>query len=630
MVENTKNLEKFIEETKVKPSFDRSEILKEELRKALHTRYLEVTSKNEKGFALYLFNKFKWLGFATSTFLIALFTIAITTPTLNNKKEDTKFGAEIAFLEGDLEVKKGEDWVIADIDTRVSEGSAFRMNGEGRAVINIDDGSSVRFMDDSSVTFLSLDPDDIVIQNDQGEVYTRVVKADRGFSVKVDTFTFKSLGTAYKTVNKKDKVGVEVYHSKVDVVNDGTEKQLVRVTEGNKFYVVDTAEPNNVNQVVELDKEVIAKDEFVQWNKSQDKKEFKNELGVLADEESTKEVDEKENSEKQNTDNVIVAENNNSGEKETTPIDKNNTSTTINSNKKSFTDYKGGVNKNIISLSWTLNNTGINQKVIVRQKDTQNLNQGEFFTIEKGKSNYEFQANYGETYYLTLCNYSEALGSCMEVSNTLAFVVPFKPSITLSVSETGYGEYIFNWETVNIINYQGLMLVRSDYEGDVYGSATSSSGLINKETKSYKLNSKEDKIIFFKLCKFDGSICDTYSNEVKITSPEPKVDSINISLDESGSTLNINIIGQAEDGLIFLTSSANGVVYPPRDNNDSFILLGTTNSIKVASLPLIKGSNKYFIRVCENINSAAPKCGVYSNEVVLNIKEEAVPAPTGE
>jgi len=39
-------------------------------------------------------------------------------------------------------------------------------------------------------------------------VYARVVKAERSFTVAVDEVKYKSLGTAYKTINKETQKGV--------------------------------------------------------------------------------------------------------------------------------------------------------------------------------------------------------------------------------------------------------------------------------------------------------------------------------------------------------------------------------------------------------------------------------------
>lgn len=97
-----------------------------------------------------------------------------------------KYGAEVSLVSGNIEVSKTEGiWTEIKSGDNVEQGDIVRVNGDGRAIITLDDGSAVRLADDSKITLTSLNPSNIIITNEAGEVYTRVVKADRTFIVKV-------------------------------------------------------------------------------------------------------------------------------------------------------------------------------------------------------------------------------------------------------------------------------------------------------------------------------------------------------------------------------------------------------------------------------------------------------------
>lgn len=98
----------------------------------------------------------------------------------------TKYGAEVSLVNGNVEVSKIDGvWQELKTSDNVEQGSIVRVNGDGKAIITLDDGSAIRLGKDSRVKLTSLDPNSIEIANEAGEIYTRVVKADRSFVVKV-------------------------------------------------------------------------------------------------------------------------------------------------------------------------------------------------------------------------------------------------------------------------------------------------------------------------------------------------------------------------------------------------------------------------------------------------------------
>lgn len=195
-------------------------------------------------------------------------------------ERSSELGAVISYTEGAVELKQsGSDWTRAEGGTVLREGDSVEVIGEGRAIIQLDDGSMLRLNEDSAITLTSLDPSHVVVSNDKGEVYSRVVKADRVFQVLADDATYESLGTAYSTVNKDKQKGVKVYHSKVKVV-DGDDETVV--DQGKKFFLVYKDNPELEKALADITEEEIKVDVFIAWNKSEDEKDFDDELGVLS------------------------------------------------------------------------------------------------------------------------------------------------------------------------------------------------------------------------------------------------------------------------------------------------------------------------------------------------------------
>jgi ferric-dicitrate binding protein FerR (iron transport regulator) len=71
------------------------------------------------------------------------------------------------------------DWQKASADTVLEQGYSLQVVGAGRSILNLDDGSSVRLNENTKITLTSLNPEHIIITNDKGEVYSRVMKAER-------------------------------------------------------------------------------------------------------------------------------------------------------------------------------------------------------------------------------------------------------------------------------------------------------------------------------------------------------------------------------------------------------------------------------------------------------------------
>lgn len=201
--------------------------------------------------------------------------------------EEHSLEALVSYSEGTVEYRnEGEGWYeVNSNDIMLDQGSQVRVLGEGKAVINFEDGSLIRLASDTQVRLNTLEEDHIQILNENGETYSRVIPDEgRIYEVVNEDSTYTALGTAFKTINTEDKQGVEVYHSKVTVEGVNTDGELL-VEQGNKYYIVDLDHPEVEGKVTEISIEDVKGDEFTVWNKAEDETyaEFKESMGVLFD-----------------------------------------------------------------------------------------------------------------------------------------------------------------------------------------------------------------------------------------------------------------------------------------------------------------------------------------------------------
>ena len=200
-------------------------------------------------------------------------------------------GAVITDLNGTVEYNVGEGWNEVEPGQDLQEGHQLRTLDDSRAVVSLDDGSAIRLDSDTVITVVSLTTADVTIQNETGQVYSRVTESDtRVYTVNVGEDEYQALGTAYKTVNDTEEKGVEVYHSKVKATD--SEKEEKEVGEGEAFFSK-SSDPELVDKVSKLDLEKLKDDEFLKWNQEKDKseKEFSDKLGFIKDIDQPKDGD---------------------------------------------------------------------------------------------------------------------------------------------------------------------------------------------------------------------------------------------------------------------------------------------------------------------------------------------------
>ncbi|MBU0531726.1 FecR family protein [Patescibacteria group bacterium] len=240
---------------------------------------------------------FLGIGIAVAVIAAGYWFLSIKTVGDVAKEEPATYGATLSYVEGSVEYQTGDGvWMRAESYTNLSEGDSVETLAGGRAIINLDDGSAIRLDSETTVTLESLNPNNIVIDNEGGEVYARVAKADRFFAVVLDDVWYEAVGTAYKTILNDKENGVEVYESSIKM--SCSDQDDVMVEEGYKYYQKNDLDQEQEAVRLELGEEEMAADEFLVWNKEKDS-EITDEKWFEDEEESDEEKIDEEDTEEE-------------------------------------------------------------------------------------------------------------------------------------------------------------------------------------------------------------------------------------------------------------------------------------------------------------------------------------------
>ncbi len=501
-----------------------------------------------------------------------------------NKVDNSNLKGELAFVEGTVLIQTETGiWKEAATNSVLEEGNVLKVDGIGRAILNLDDGSSLRLNADTTITLTSLDPEHTIITNNKGELYSRVMKADRLFDVIANDVTYRSLGTAYKTLcdeNEETEVtknGVEVYESQVQILGINSSDQLI-VSQGEKYYVVNLDEPDLANKLMEVAIEDIQLDEFVMWNKEQDEKvqAFKSQMGILFDIKAP-------------TLNI------------SSPMDgEQTTAATITIN--GTTDANTTLTVNGLAV---VNNGGSFSYELALELGSNGIK-----IIATDPAGNKSVRN------LTVTRNSPA-GQEPTVKPTNPPTTSSK--ITLSGTKVNNGVSL-TWNVTNLDTSKGFKIVKSESANPVY-PGNSYIYLTNGNTRNYTWEIKDGKTYHFRVCQYNGSgTCLAYSNDITVTAPTqpetPKVTSISASI--SGTKVAWSITGTSASGFKVVWSKTSGPTYPNRssDRNNYF---SDPNTRISNDLSAFDGYGTYFVRVCAYNNGTNGECFPYSNEVTITL-----------
>jgi ferric-dicitrate binding protein FerR (iron transport regulator) len=397
----------------------------------------------------------------------------------------------VGLIEGTVEYYDGSRWQAATTATEIAEGNEVKTTGASRAVIVLDDGSAVRLDANTQVHFAKLTLANVVIQNRNGAVYTRVTpSSQRTFVVSNNEQSYKAMGTAYRTYNLGDKQGVEVFQSSVQT------KEQTAVPEG-QGYFTKHADASKLHKVSQLDLSQFQNDDFLLWNKSEDEKnkDFADKLGVLKD-----------------------------VKKEAPKVTEQPKPTT--SATSAGIKLSGSASEEGIKLSWTATGVGAGDGFkVVYSKKTATPKYGSESAEFSSSSPYKLGLKDGNTYYIRVCAYRPNTKTCENYSNTLTIKTVYKETVktpvtsgTVTLSQAGE---TLSWTFGGTAPY-GFKIAYNTTGSPVYpgdSAVYSDKAAINLSALSLSSGST----YYIKVCKYtDGSQdqkCVDYSNQIIYTKP---------------------------------------------------------------------------------------------------------------
>ncbi|MFH1661935.1 MAG: hypothetical protein ABIA02_02470 [Candidatus Falkowbacteria bacterium] len=228
-------------------------------------------------------------------------------------------------------------------------------------------------------------------------------------------------------------------------------------------------------------------------------------------------------------------------------------------------------------------------------------------------------------------------------------------SVVNSITLSGDGSRI-EWE-VDGYSTKGFKVVWSQNENPVYP---------NRDGDKYHYYSDPNKVTddltafsgsgtyYVRVCEYLGGACGVYSNEISVQLTDSSSDSdgsdsvispdfnpgdisvmiesdgsennennnasdeVSISLTSSGSNVSWSINGNSAKGFKVVWSKNSGATYPTR-SGDKYHYYSSPNK-NSDKLTAFDGDGVYYARVCEYLGG---KCGVYSNEVEVNLAGNA-------
>lgn len=400
-------------------------------------------------------------------------------------------GAQVVYVEGAVEYKDANgEWKRATNSTMLKIGSSVEIVGAGKAIINLDDGSAVRLNANSAITLASLDPKHIVITNDKGQVYNRVVPSERIFEVKANTTTYQALGTAYKTINESKLKGVEVYESKVKIIDENNKE--VTVQSGSKYYVLNQDDKKAEKVVIKITKVEMDKDAFTKWNQAEDTK-------------MTEEA-----AEETKTDEAETA----TEETKTDEVETPAASITLTGSSVS-----GGV-----SLSWKVSGVDTSSGFkIVKSASINPIYPGNdyIYLSESGARSYKWAIKDGKTYYFRVCQYLG--GKCGVYSNNIKITAPAAETPTASgevksITAGSSGGSAVSWR-VDGYSEMGFKIVWSKNSGPTYPTRDGDKYiyLSDPEARSTSLDAFDGEGSYYvRVCEYLGGSCGLYSNQIQV------------------------------------------------------------------------------------------------------------------
>ncbi len=226
----------------------------------------------------------------------------------------------------------------------------------------------------------------------------------------------------------------------------------------------------------------------------------------------------------------------------------------------------------------------------------------------------------GEAYYFRVCKYLQGVCAFYSPVVKYTFEVGQKtatPSGDLmlkitSIQSGGSGKANVYWDASGSFP-KGFKVVWSESTSEPVYPGNSYKYLSSPSTRSTQVEGTPGKKVYFRVCRYDGSKCDFYSNTYTFTfagavatEANKSITITNISNTSSGkATVSWNATGSFSNGFkVVWSADTKNPVYPGND----YVYMSDP-SARSAGVNGTAGK-KYYFRVCEYLGGS---CGIYSN-----------------
>lgn len=531
-------------------------------------------------------------------------------------------GGELTLVVGDVRLRasSADAWQPAAEGAQIPPGTELDVPGDGRAVVTLDDGSAVRLNGKTTLAFSAVTREAVDVTESRGTAYYRVVKdPNRTFTVTTEEGTVTALGTAFAVARDADKKTLDVHclESKVKIAlaKDGTklEKEL---GQGKTLSYDGKKLPDAGTKESAIDPQKIAVVPFFAWNITEDAKEGAP-LGIATE---VKEL--AEASESGDTDKVALLTD---VKEETAAL------TAVAPEPKpapapvTGITLSGALSGTTAKFSWKVNGIDVSEGFkLVYNKTGSPVYPGDGASYQGAEVRSASLPNMpaGKTMYFRICAYRG--GSCSDYSNQVKLAVPAAdpaPSTgDVSISLSGIVEGTtasLKWNASGDVS-GGFKLVWNKTGSPVYPGDNAT--YIDGATRAYTLKGlPENTTVSVRICRYTGSGCDAYSNEVKlqtgagIVKPTggytPISGAQQLSVQQVPGGIQLNWTPSTVSGFVYykvVRSETNGDPYYPNDGYVTALSnVGTTGYTDATAV----SGKTYYYRICAKDGAGVIWCG---------------------
>lgn len=229
-------------------------------------------------------------------------------------------------------------------------------------------------------------------------------------------------------------------------------------------------------------------------------------------------------------------------------------------------------------------------------------------------------------YNIRVCESLE--GECGVYSNEIILDLGDHTDVPINnINLKNNGGNSISW-TTDGFSKNGFKIIWSKKSGPKYPirEFDTSKYLANPYANETELKMFDNSGIYYvRVCAYDGTECDAYSNEITIELGEKILlgteDVKSIVLTANGKYLKWETEGYSEKGYAVVWSKLEDPEFPARagiDKHHYFVSPSTDSD----SISAFSGEGEYYVRVCAYLGGAS--CGVYSNQVKTNVTSEVV------